>query len=84
VTLDGDHVASFDVDQVEDIDENVELFAAIRTKIKSQKWVKKHESQVGECDKLRLKVIVLHDGISKEVHITQPDRFTAKDLVTVA
>ena len=30
VTLDGDHVASFDVDQVEDIDENVELFAAIR------------------------------------------------------
>ena len=30
-----DHVASFDVEQVEDIDENVELIAAIGTKIKS-------------------------------------------------
>jgi len=34
VTLSGDHVASFDAEKVEDIDENVELFAAIGTKIK--------------------------------------------------
>jgi len=34
VTLGGDHVASFDAEKVEDIDENVELFAAIGTKIK--------------------------------------------------
>ena len=33
VTPSGDHVASFDAEQVEDIDENVELFAAIGTKI---------------------------------------------------
>ena len=34
VTPGEDHVANFDVEQVEDIDENVELFAAIETKIK--------------------------------------------------
>ena len=40
VTSGGDHVASFDAEQVEDIDKNVELFAAIRTKIKPRSWVK--------------------------------------------
>jgi len=69
VTPGGDHVASFDTEQVEDIDENVELFAAIGTKVKPRKWVKKHESQVCGRDKLKLKVVVLHDG-SKEVHMT--------------
>ena len=29
VTSGGDHVASFDADQIEDIDENVKLFATI-------------------------------------------------------
>ena len=48
VTPSGDHVASFGVEQVEDINENVELFAVIGIKIKPRKWVKKHESQVGE------------------------------------
>ena len=57
-----DHVASFDAEQVEDIDENVELFAALGTKIKPQKWVKKHESQVCDRDKLKLKAVDLHDG----------------------
>ena len=37
VTPGGDHIASFDAEQVEDIDENVELFAAIGTKVKPQK-----------------------------------------------
>ena len=60
------------------------MFAAIGTKIKLQKWVKKHESQVGERDKLKLKVVVLHEGIGKEVHMTQPVRFAAEDLVPVA
>ena len=40
-----DHAASFDAEQVEDIDENVKLFATIGTKIKPRKSVKKHESQ---------------------------------------
>ena len=84
VTLGGDHIASFDAEQVEDIDENVELFAAIETKINSKRWVKKHESQVGERNKLKLKAVVLHDGIGKEVHMSQPVRFIAKDLNTVA
>jgi len=80
VTPGGDQVASFDVEQVEDIDENVELFAAIGTKIKPRKWMKKHESQVGDDDKLKLKAVVLHDG-SKEVHMTQPVWFAAENSV---
>ena len=43
----------------------------------------KREPQVSKLDKLKLKVVVLHDGIGKEVHMTQPVRFAAKDLVTV-
>ena len=70
-------------EQIEDIDENVELFAAIGTKIKSRKWVKKHESQACDRDKLKLKTVVLHDG-SKEIHMTQPGRFTIEDSVTNA
>ena len=76
----GDHAASFDAEQVEDIDENVDLFAAIGTKINSHRWVKKRESQVGNRDKL--KVVVLHDG-SKEVHMTQLVRFAAENSVIV-
>jgi len=44
--------------------------------------VKKHESHVGNRDKL--KIVVLHDDIGKEVHMTQPVRFATEDLVTVA
>jgi len=43
VTPGGDHVARVDTKQVEDIDENVELFAAIGTKVKPRTWVKKHD-----------------------------------------
>ena len=46
--------------------------------------MKKLESQVSELDKLKLKAVILHDGIGKEVHMTQPVQFTAEDLVTVA
>ena len=74
VTPGGDHVARVDTEHVEDIDEIVELFAAIRTKVKPYMWVKKHESQACDYDKLKLKAIVLHDG-NEEVHMTQPDRF---------
>ena len=59
VTPGEDRVAASNDEKVEDIDENVELFAAIGTKINIQKWVKKHEFQVGERDKLKLKVVVL-------------------------
>ena len=83
MTPGGDHVARVDTEQVEDIDENIKLFAAIGTNINLQKLMKKHESQVGKRDKLKLKVI-LHDGIGKEVHMTQLVRFAAEDLVTVA
>jgi len=83
VTPGEDHVANFDAEQVEDIDENVELFAATGTKIKSQKWVKKHESQVCDRDKCKLKAVVLHDG-SEEVHMTQPGRFATEDSITGA
>ena len=79
----GDYAASFDVKQVEDIDDNVELFAAYGTKINPWRWVKKYESQVSERDKLKLKVVVLHNG-HEEVHMTQPDRFAAADPGTSA
>ena len=84
MTQGGYHIASFDAEHVEDIDKNIELFASIGTKINPRKWVKKHESQVGEHDKLKLKAVVLHDSICKEIHMTQSDRFAAEDLVTVA
>ena len=44
----GDCVAALDAEHVEDIDEDVELFAAIRTKMNPRKWVKNHEPQVSE------------------------------------
>ena len=50
--------------------EYIELFIAKETKLNLWKWVKKHKSQIDELDKLKLKVIVLNDDISKEVHIT--------------
>ena len=63
------------------------MFAAIGTKIKSRSWVKKHESQACDRDKLKLKLklkaVVLHDGC-EEFHMTQPDRFTAADSGTSA
>ena len=46
--------------------------------------MKKYESRVGKRDKLKLKVVVLHDGIGEEVHMTQPVQFVAEDLVPVA
>ena len=83
VTPGGDQVVRVDTEQVEDIDENVELFAAIGTKVKSRTWVKKHESQACNRDKLKLKVVVLHNG-SEEVHMTQSDRFATEESVTGA
>ena len=77
MTPGGDYIARVDAEQVEDIDENVELFAAIGTK------VKKHESQACDRDKLKMKAVVLHDG-REEVHMTQPDRFAAADPGTSA
>ena len=68
---------------IEDINENIKLFTAIGTKINARKWVKKHEFQVFDRDKLKLKAIVLKDD-SKEVHMTQPDRFAAENSVTGA
>ena len=53
VTPGENHVARVDTEQVEDIAENVELFASIRTKVKPCTWVKKHESQACDRDKLK-------------------------------
>jgi len=63
--------------------EQVELCAAKETMLNPQKWVKKYESQIGELDKLKLKDIVLYDGISKEIHMTQSVRFVATNSVSV-
>jgi len=78
VTPGRDHVARVDIEPVEDIDENIDLFAAIGTKVKPRTWVKKHESQACDRNKLKLKAVVLHDG-SEEVHMTQLDRFAQPD-----
>jgi len=43
--------------------------------------MKKHGSQVAELDQLKLKVIILHDDIGKEIHMTQPVGFGPADLV---
>jgi len=59
--------------------EQVELVAAKETKLNPWKWVKKYESRIGELDKL--KVVVLHDDIDKEVHMTQPVGLVTEDTV---
>ena len=45
--------------------------------------MKKHESQNGELDKLKLKVIVLYDGIDKEAHMIRPVGFITANSVSV-
>ena len=45
--------------------------------------MKRHESQVGDRDKLILRAVILRDD-SKEVHMTQPVWFTTEDSVTCA
>jgi len=81
VTPGGVHDTKGDAEQVDDIVEDVELFAAIGTKVKPRSWLKKHGSQACDIDKLKLKAVVLHDG-REEVHMTQSDRFTAADTDT--
>ena len=46
--------------------------------------MKKHEFQIGKLDKLKLKVVVLHNDIGKEVHMTHLAQFVAADSVSVA
>jgi len=43
------------------------------------------ETWISSCDreKLKLKAIILHDGIGKEVHMTQPVWFVAEGLIPV-
>ena len=63
VTPRENHVAMLDT-------EHIDLIAMERTKLNPWKLVKKCESQIGEVDKFKLKVFILHDGIGKEVHMT--------------
>ena len=57
-TLSVDHVAVLDAKQVEE--KIIYMIAARRTKKNPQKWVmKKHGSQIGELDQLKLKTVVL-------------------------
>ena len=72
----GDHVAVMDMEQVE-------LVATKGTKLNPRKWVKKCESQISELSKLKLKIVVLHDGIDKEVRMIQLVRFVAADLISI-
>jgi len=46
--------------------------------------VKKLESQIDKLEKLKLKVIVLHDSIGKEVHMTQVVEFITVDSISVS
>ena len=39
--------------------------------------MKKREYQIGQLDKLKLKAVILRNGIGKEVHMTQPVGFVA-------
>ena len=41
--------------------------------------MKKHESQVGELDQLKLKTVILNDD--HNVHMTQPVGFVTVDLI---
>jgi len=77
VTPGVDHVTVMDTEQVE-------LVTAKGTKLNPQKWVKKCESQIGELNKLKLKVNVLYDGIGKEAYMTEAVGFIAADSVSVA
>ena len=77
VIPDEDHVVMINT-------KHVELFATKGTKLNPWKWVKKRESQIGELDKLKLKTVILHNGISKEVHMTQSVGFVAADSILVA
>jgi len=72
----GDYVTVIDTEQVE-------LVAAKEIKLNLRKWVKKRESEIGELDKLKLKVIVLYDGIGKEIHMTQLVGFITTGSVSV-
>ena len=77
----GDNVAGLDAEQVEG---KVDLIAVEGTKKSPQKWVvKKRGSQIGEVDQLKLKAIILHNGIGKEIHITPPVEFVVADLKTI-
>ena len=77
VTPDGDRVVILNAEQVN-------LIAAKRTKKNPQKWVvKKHGSQVGELNQLKLKTVILHNDRDGEIHMTQPVGFITADLVSV-
>ena len=74
VTSGGDHVVMIDT-------EHIELFAAKETKMNSQKWVKKHESQISEINQLKLKTVLHNDR--DEIHMTQSVGFVVADSISV-
>jgi len=45
--------------------------------------VKKCEFQIGELDKLKLKAVVLYNGIGKKVHMTYLVGFVAVDSILI-
>ena len=80
VTPGGDQVVSLDAEQNEG---KVNFIAAEGTKKNPQKWVvKKRESQIGDLDQHKLKAIVLHNGIGREIHMTQAVGFVTAYLET--
>ena len=44
----------------------------------------KHEFQIDELEKLKLKVVALHDSINKEVQMTRPVEFVAAYSIFVS
>ena len=75
MTLGGDRVVVLDAEQ--------NKFSATKgTKKNPHQWIiKKRESQVGELNQLKLKVIVLYDNIGKEIYMTQSVEFVITDLI---
>ena len=43
--------------------------------------MKKRASQFGELHQLKLNIVVRHDDIGKNIHMTQPAGFVAANLV---
>ena len=67
VTPGGDNIAGLDAEQIE---KDIELFATIWIKMNPRKWAKKHESRVGEVDRIKMKTIVIYNDHDKKIHMT--------------
>ena len=45
--------------------------------------MKKRGSQIDKLDQLKLKIVILYDGIIKKIYMTEPIGFVAANLISV-